>query len=70
MEIKTKFGPAAILMDNTGTKIGVVKRVTVTFDEGSQEPVITYRVQGNNTSNDIDEKVAIGLMPREEKSAS
>lgn len=71
MEIKTKFGPAAILMDNTGAKMGIVKTVTITMTEGSQEPTIVYRVSGNNTISDIDEKIAIGLMPRnEEKSVA
>jgi hypothetical protein len=67
MEIKTKFGPAAIIMDNTGAKIGIVKQVMITMVEGAQEPIIMYRVTGNGQTYDIDEKMAIGLMPRIEE---
>jgi hypothetical protein len=64
MEIKTKFGPAALLMSSDGTKMGVVKAVTIQIKEGDQVPSIVYTVHGNGYSNTITENDAIGLMPR------
>lgn len=63
MEIKTKFGPAAVLMDTTGTKIGIVKKITTTIHEGNAEATVAYYVVGNGQTMIIDEKEAIGLMP-------
>jgi hypothetical protein len=64
MEIKTKFGPAAIIMDNRGDKIGIVRSVIVTVKDGDQAPSIVYHVAGNGGTHAITENDAIGLMPR------
>jgi hypothetical protein len=63
MKISTKFGPAAILMDNAGAKMGIVKKITVTMVEGTQEPVVMYDVHGNGNAYTINEKDAILLVP-------
>lgn len=64
MKISTKYGPAAILMDNTGTKMGVCKKVAITMKDGDSQPVIIYEVHSNGTAHNLTEAEAIQLIPK------
>lgn len=64
MQLKTKYGPAAFLMDATGAKFGMVKKVTVVMKDGDQAPSIVYEIHGNGTALNITEAEAIQLVPK------
>ncbi len=64
MKINTKYGPGALLMDNTGGKMGVCKKVAITMKDGDQQPQIIYEIHGNGTAHNLTEAECIQLIPR------
>jgi len=63
MDIKTKFGPAAILMSKDGNTLGIVKRINIIVLEGPNAPQVEYVVVANGNNHIIKEKDAIQLIP-------
>jgi hypothetical protein len=64
MQFKTKYGPAAFLMDASGAKFGVVKKMTLVIKDGDQAPTIIYEIHGNGNVHNITEAEAIQLVPK------